>query len=146
MLETKNRQLRELTQHLIEIQETERRFIATELHDDVGQMLTGLKLMIEMAASQGEAERLQTLENVKNTIAELSNHIRNLSLDLRPAMLDDFGLFAALEWLFDRYTKQTHIRVKHNFSFMNENRFPRAIETAVFRIIQEALTNTARYA
>jgi signal transduction histidine kinase len=145
-LETKNRQLRELTQHLIDVQETERRFIAAELHDDMGQMLTGLKLMIEMALTQTGDEPRQTLENARNIISELSIRLRNLSLDLRPAMLDDFGLFAALEWLFERFTGQTHIRVKHNFNFMNERRFAKPIETAAFRIIQESLTNVARYA
>lgn len=146
MLENKNRQLRELTQHLIEIQETEKRFVANELHDYMGQMLTGLKLMIEMAESQKGDGLMTTLENAKKTITELSIRTRNLSLDLRPAMLDDFGLFAALEWLFERYTLQTNIKINHRFSFMNEKRFPRAIETAAFRIIQESLTNVARYA
>jgi signal transduction histidine kinase len=145
-LETKNRQLRELSQHLADVQEAERRFIATELHDDVGQLLTGLKLMIEMATTQAEPDRQETLKNARNTISELSTHVRNLSLDLRPAMLDDFGLFAALEWLFGRYAKQTGITVTHNFSFLDEHRFPKRVETAAFRIIQESLTNTARYA
>jgi signal transduction histidine kinase len=146
MLETKNRQLHQLAQHLVEVQEVERRFIASELHDDMGQMLTGLKLMIEMAATQTDTELQDTLEQAKTIISELSVNVRNLSLDLRPAMLDDFGLFAALEWLFKRYSAQTHISLKHNFSFMNEDRFPKAVETAGFRIIQEALTNVARYA
>jgi len=145
-LEAKNRQLRELSQHLAEVQETERRFIAKELHDDVGQLLTGLKLTLELAESQNGAERLETIAGAKNSISELSTRIRNLSLDLRPAMLDDFGLFAALEWLFERYTKQTRITVNHNFSFLDERRFPKRIETAAFRIIQESLTNVARYA
>lgn len=147
-LETKNRQLSELSRHLADIQEAERRFIAIELHDDIGQLLTGLKLMIEMAAAQDEDEneRQKTLERAKLAIAELSGRIRNLSLDLRPAMLDDFGLFAALEWLFERYTHQTGIQIHHNFSYMDEHRFPKRVETAAFRIIQESLTNVARYA
>ncbi len=145
-LEAKNLQLRELSRHLAEVQEAERRFIAKELHDDVGQLLTGLKLMVEMAESQVEPGRRKTLEAAKSTISDLSSRLRNLSLDLRPAMLDDFGLFAALEWLFERYTKQTGVVVKHNFSFLHERRFPKGIETAAFRIIQESLTNAARYA
>lgn len=146
LLETKNRQLRELAQRLVELQETERRFIASELHDDVGQMLTGLKLTLEMAESQTSIEQHKTLENARNMISDLAARIRNLSLDLRPAMLDDFGLFAALEWLFERYTRQTFIRIKRNFSFMEERRFPKAVETAAFRVIQESLTNAARHA
>lgn len=146
LLEAKNRQLRELAQRLVELQETERRFIASELHDDVGQSLTGLKLALEMAESQTGSEQQKTLEGARGMISELAARIRNLSLDLRPAMLDDFGLFAALEWLFERYTRQTHIHIKRNFSFMEERRFSKAVETAAFRVIQESLTNAARYA
>lgn len=145
-LEIKNQQLRELSKNLLEIQEKERRFIAAELHDDLGQLLTGLKLMLELANFQTGIEQLQTLERARGIVTEMSLKIRNLSLDLRPAMLDDFGLFAALEWLFERYTKQTQIKINHNFSFINEQRFPRSVETAAFRIIQESLTNVARHA
>jgi signal transduction histidine kinase len=145
-LETKTRQLQELSQHQVEINEAERRYIAKELHDDLGQQLTGLKLMLEIASRQGDAERPATIEKALYIIADLSGRIRNLSLDLRPAMLDDFGLFAALEWLFGRYTEQTKITVKHDLSFMDERRFPRAIEVAAFRVVQESLTNIARYA
>ena len=144
-LEIKNRQLRELSNNLLEIQEKERRFIAAELHDDLGQLLTGLKLMLELAAFQSGADQAQTLEKARALVGEMSLKIRNLSLDLRPAMLDDFGLFAALEWLFERYSKQTRVKIIHNFSFMNECRFPRPVETAAFRIIQESLTNVARH-
>ena len=146
MLEIKNRQLRELTQSLIELQESERRFIAAELHDDLGQSLTGLKLMLEMAAKQSGEPLQANLESAKNIVLELSGRIRNLSLDLRPAMLDDFGLFAALEWLFGRFHQQSKLIIESNFSFLDERRFPKAIETAAFRIIQEALTNIIRYA
>lgn len=145
-LEVKNTQLRHLSQRLVDVQEAERRFIAQELHDDIGQTLTGLKWMVDIALKQDGAEQAQTLSSAHETIAELSTRIRNLSLDLRPAMLDDFGLFAALEWLFKRYTEQTHIYIKHNFDFVDERRFPRQVETAAFRIIQESLTNVARHA
>jgi signal transduction histidine kinase len=145
-LRAKNRQLQELSWRLVEAQEVERRFVAAELHDDVGQALTALKLMLEMAAQQPETAREANLQDAQALLAELSGRIRNLSLDLRPAMLDDFGLFAALEWLFERFTQQTRVRVAHNFSFLDERRFPRPIETAAFRIIQEALTNVARHA
>jgi len=145
-LETKNLLLRELTQNLLEIQETERRFIAAELHDDMGQILTGLKLMLEMASVQSGDDLKNTLEKSTSIVSELSVRIRNLSLDLRPAMLDDFGLFAALEWLFERFCDQTQIIVEHNFSFRENLRFSKPIETAAFRIIQESLTNAARYA
>jgi signal transduction histidine kinase len=145
-LETKNSQLRHLTQNLIEVQEKERRFIAAELHDDLGQLLTGLKLMIEMASSQAGEDQRATLSQARAVVSDLSVRIRNLSLDLRPAMLDDFGLFSALEWLFERYTTQTRVKINHNINFMDRRRFPQPVETAAFRVIQESLTNVARYA
>ena len=69
-----------------------------------------------------------------------------MSLDLRPTMLDDLGLAAALDWLFKRFTLQTKITVIHNLSPVDERRFPYLVETAAFRLVQEALTNVARYA
>ena len=146
ILEAKNQQLREISNHLVESQEAERRFIAAELHDDLGQMLTGLKLMIEMAATQKDNEQQKTLERAKGIVSNLSSQVRDLSLDLRPAMLDDYGLFAALEWLFERFTAQMRIKIVHKLEFFDERRFPKPIESAAFRIIQEALTNTVRYA
>lgn len=145
-LEVQTRQLQELSQHLVDTHEAERRYIAKELHDDLGQQMTGLKLMLEMASRQRDDERPATLEKARHIVVDLSSRIRKLSLDLRPAMLDDFGLFAALEWLFERYTEQTNIAVRHNLDFMDERRFSKSIEVAAFRIIQESLTNIARHA
>jgi signal transduction histidine kinase len=141
-----NQKLIEVSQHLIEIQEKERRFLASELHDDLGSLLTGLKFMIEMAGTQSGEDLQKTLDQCKSTVADISLRVRKLSLDLRPAMLDDFGLFAALEWLFERYSGQTNVQVKHNIDFTNHSRFPKQVETAAFRIIQESLTNAAKYA
>jgi signal transduction histidine kinase len=145
-LEIKNRQLQELSTNLIEIQEQERRFLAAELHDEFGELLTGLKLMVEMAATQNGDEQHKTLEQVQQIISELSLRVRKLSMNLRPAMLDDFGLFAALEWLFERFSATTNVQVKHNIDFGDHRRFPKQIETAAFRIVQESLTNSAKYA
>jgi signal transduction histidine kinase len=71
--------------------------------------------------------------------------VRELSLNLRPAMLDDLGLVPTLLWHFERFTAQTHIRVSLKHTGLN-TRFPRELETAVYRIVQEALTNVARHA
>jgi len=76
---------------------------------------------------------------------ELMGRVRRLSLDLRPQMLDDLGLLTALEWHFQRYFKQTNIRVEFKYTPMAE-RLPPPIETGLFRIAQEALTNVARHA
>lgn len=77
---------------------------------------------------------------------ELIGRVRDLSLELRPAMLDDLGLLAALRWHFDRYTTQVKIKVDFNHNGLERRRFASEIETATYRIVQEALTNVARHA
>ncbi|MBP7690757.1 MAG: response regulator, partial [Anaerolineales bacterium] len=138
-LRVKTQQLQDLSRRLLEVQEAERRFLAAELHDDVGQVLTGLRLILELAArpDQPAPARQASLAQAQTLLQELTARVRALSLDLRPAMLDDFGLFAALEWLFERFTRQTHIAVRHNLNYRDERRFPRPVETAAFRIVQE---------
>jgi len=74
------------------------------------------------------------------------NKVRNLSLDLRPAMLDDFGLFVALRWWFDRFETRTGISIRCDYDLECKDRFEPQVETTAFRIIQEALTNVARHA
>lgn len=86
------------------------------------------------------------MEDASELIYEMMRKVRNLSLDLRPAMLDDFGLFPALGWLFERIHTRMQIEVQADFDLTSEQRFDLRIEIAAFRIIQEALTNVARYA
>jgi PAS domain S-box-containing protein len=137
---TGRERLQALSQRLVEVHEVERRQIARELHDEIGQQLTGLKLMLEMDGA-GAGTHTETLRLVN----DLMNRVRALSLDLRPSMLDDLGLLPTLVWFFDRYTSQTGVRVTFDHSGL-EGRFPAALETAAYRIVQEALTNVARYA
>jgi PAS domain S-box-containing protein len=130
--------LQALSQRLLEVQETERRSIARELHDEIGQVLTGLKLTLGM--STHDLSYAQTLAN------DLIARVRDLSLALRPAMLDDLGLLPALLWLFERYSAQTNVHVDCKHVGLEGRRFGAAVETAAFRIVQEALTNVARHA
>ena len=134
-----------LSTKLVELQETERRQLARELHDQIGQVLTGLQFMLEFSKNQTGEAQLNQINNAQKTVSELIEQIRELSLNLRPAMLDDIGLQPTLLWHIERYSKQTGIKV----SFQNSGipqRLPPDIETAVYRIIQEALTNIARHA
>ena len=85
------------------------------------------------------------LNQAVGLINELIRRVRNLSLELRPQMLDDLGLLVALDWLFKRYTQQTNIRVDFRRTALDA-RLPSLLETAIFRIAQEALTNVARHA
>jgi signal transduction histidine kinase len=139
-----NEALRALSRRLVEVQESERRFIARELHDEVGQLLTGLKLLLETSLHPDRAPEQRTIDEAIDIIQQLLDRIRHLSIDLRPQMLDDLGLVVALEWHFKRYSKQTGIEVQFQHSPFPE-RLPPHVETVVFRIVQEALTNVARH-
>ena len=136
---------RALTTRLVEIQETERRHIARELHDEIGQVLTGLQFMLESSKKQASEAQGNQLNEAQETVGGLIEQIREMSLNLRPAMLDDIGLLPTLLWHFERYTKQTGIEVSFNHNGLTERLSPE-VETTVYRIIQEALTNIARYA
>lgn len=146
-LHINNLQLQTLSVRLVEAQETERRHIARELHDEVGQTLTALSLMLTMEArhAQEAGSPSATLGEAQVLVSDLMKRIRQISLDLRPSMLDDLGLIPTLIWFFNRYEQQTQIRVEFNHSDADQ-RFGAAVETTVYRIIQEALTNIARHA
>jgi signal transduction histidine kinase len=141
-LSTKNRQLQILSQQVLDAQENERRHVAMELHDEIGQLITGLKLILERK-EEATSTLLAEAHSVTN---ELFQRVREMSLNLRPAVLDDFGLPAALSDLFKRFTSQTKIAIRHNINPLDECRFDKDIEIAVFRVVQEAITNIARHA
>jgi PAS domain S-box-containing protein len=128
---------------LVDVQESERRRIARELHDEIGQALTGLKLQLEMStAGAGAPGGLRSACLIAQRLIE---QVRDLSLDLRPAMLDDLGLVPALLWHIERYTARTGVHIKLLHDRLTD-RMPANVETAAYRIIQEGLTNVARHA
>ncbi|MGE0884098.1 MAG: response regulator [Blastocatellales bacterium] len=139
-------ELRRLSHRLVEVQENERRNIARELHDEIGQLLTGLKLVIEMAARQPNDQSKTYCRQAQGLVNDLMGRVRDLSLDLRPAMLDDLGLLHALLWQVERYSAQTGIRVLLTHTGIEERNLKPEMETAAYRIVQEALTNIARHA
>jgi PAS domain S-box-containing protein len=137
--------LQDLSRRLMEVQEQERRHFARELHDEVGQALTGLNLALE-AVARLPAERLRDGIAKAQTLAkETTAQVRELSLRLRPSMLDDLGLRPALLWHFNRYSTQTGVHVDFQVTGLY-SRLPAEVETAAYRILQEALTNVARHA
>ncbi|HWR65929.1 MAG TPA: CHASE4 domain-containing protein [Bellilinea sp.] len=137
--------LQGLSHRLVEIQESERRRIALELHDEIGQLLTGLKLQLDSNREPGTAAPQQSLAKASALADELIQRVRNLSLDLRPTMLDDLGLLPALFWHIDRFTSLTGVKVNFSQNGLADVRFAPEIETTAYRIIQEALTNVARH-
>jgi PAS domain S-box-containing protein len=145
-IRSNNQRLQALSAQLVEAQEAERRHIARELHDEVGQTLTALGLMLDVQARQSEAGGKQLdLRPSQTLVRDLTKIIREMSLELRPSMLDDLGLVSTLAWYFKRYHEQTGITIEFKHSGV-EQRFPPAIETTLYRITQEALTNVARHA
>jgi prepilin-type processing-associated H-X9-DG protein len=130
---------------VVEAQERERRRVAGELHDEIGQTLTGLKLTLEghdRLSSEAAAVRLAQAQHLT---VELLRRVHDLSLDLRPTILDDLGLQPALVSLAQRYGDQTGIHVTLRCSDLGGRLRPE-VETAAYRIVQEALTNVARHA
>ena len=131
--------------YLVAIQETERRRIGRELHDEIGQALTGLKLTLEALPAKGGSVVDESLQNAREVVADLMTRVHDISLQLRPAVLDDLGLLPALQWHVERYQAQTGVHVAFTHSGLNR-RFSTGVETAAYRIAQEALTNVARHA
>jgi len=138
--------LKILSRRLMEVQEAERRKIALELHDEIGQVLTGLKLSLEIGSRRPANEVGASLDQARTLVNDLMARVRKLSLDLRPAMLDDLGLLPTLLWHIEHYSAQTQVRVNFKHSGLEKRRFAPEVETAAYRVVQEALTNVARHA
>jgi PAS domain S-box-containing protein len=134
-----------LSHRLLAVQEEERRHLSIELHDEVGQMLTGLRFLLQPARQIESGTGNSRLDEARAMIDEILTKVRNLSFDLRPAALDHLGLVPAFLTLVERFTNQTGIRVDFKHTGV-ERRLPPEVETTAYRIVQEALTNVARHA
>jgi signal transduction histidine kinase len=137
---------RDSLRRVVEGQELERRRLARELHDETGQALTsillGLKALEER--SKDPASRAAT-EELRELVVSTLRDVRRLAVELRPSALDDFGLVAALERLAESFAEQTGISVDFQTALADE-RLPEEVETALYRIVQESLTNVVKHA
>ncbi len=138
------RQLRDLSHRLLRAHEEERRSLARELHDEVGQALTTLKISLARIQKSGDCASTE-LEQAQGVLADLVGRVRNLSLSLSPSMLSDVGLLATLQWYLKSYTAMTGTKVRFKHSGLHRP-MPQEISLAAYRVIQEALTNVARHA
>ncbi|MCB0055900.1 MAG: sensor histidine kinase, partial [Caldilineaceae bacterium] len=138
--------LAQLSLRLVEAQESERRAIGRELHDQFGQMLTAMKITLDIAAQLPPDAAARKIAQAQELAGDLLSRVSRLSMELRPAMLDDLGLVPALVWLINRFQQQAGIDVTFKHSGVEGRRFAPVIETTAFRIVQEALTNIARHA
>ncbi|MGE0821083.1 MAG: sensor histidine kinase [Candidatus Binatia bacterium] len=133
-----------LSRHLLRAQEEERQRIARELHDEIGQALTALKMELQ-AARRNPLEVIRHLEGGMSLVDQVLSQVRTLLVDLRPAQLDSLGLVPTLRWYVNRQAQRTAMAIEL-FIDPQLERFPADIELACFRIAQEALTNVFRHA
>jgi len=144
-LEEKSRQLRALSRRVLEAQEMERRRVAHELHDELGQSLTAIK--INLQARERFKDRSPTELNAENLriVEDALQHVRRLAVALRPSVLDDLGLIPALRGIAEQTAARSSFEV-HFQPALADTRLPPDVETACFRVVQEALTNITRHA
>jgi signal transduction histidine kinase len=145
-VELSQRVARDAVRRVVEAQESERSRLARELHDETGQALTSILLGLK------PLEDALTHQPARLALAELREHVvsalqevRRLAVELRPALLDDFGLVPALERLVDSLAEQTDIRVDFR-SALGETRLASEVETTLYRVVQESLTNIVKHA
>jgi signal transduction histidine kinase len=140
-----NERLQWLSRRLFEVQEEERRHLARELHDEIGQALTAAKLNLKIIAPEVPPAAADRLEDSIQILDRLLVQVRQLSLDLRPPLLDELGLVPALRWLADQQAQRAGLRVTFTANVEHLEMDP-LTRTACFRVAQEAITNAIRHA
>jgi signal transduction histidine kinase len=144
-LQSQRTLLRRFSRQLVEVQEAERRHLARELHDEIGQALTAAKINLQSAVAGASAAASAKLEDTAAILDRLLGQVRQISLNLRPSMLDDLGLVSALRSLLDEQGRRASIAVRFSAENVPADIEPE-IQTTCFRIAQEAITNALRHA
>jgi len=140
-----SRQMEGLSRRLLRLQEVERHQLALDLHDQLGQVLTGIRLNLQRVQRDRDAAKAGArLSEAIGMLDGALGQVRQWSFDLRPPLLDDLGLVSALRWYLDRQIRE--FVIPHLKAPRREKRFPSEIETTCFRVAQEALTNVVRHA
>jgi signal transduction histidine kinase len=143
-----NKQLHALSQRLMKAQEDERLHLSRELHDESGQLLAALMVqlgLLEREASQAGDVRDRIVE-LKYATSEIQDNLHRMAINLRPASLDHLGLVTALQQYVDEFRRQYDMNVEFEAVGMGDKRLPIEVETALFRIVQESLTNVVLHA
>ena len=142
-----NSELHRLSSHLQNIQENERTFIAREIHDELGQLLTGLKMEVGWLNKKlpDDPVLIKKGNEILSIIGETLKTVKRIAVDLRPNILDELGLIAALEWQGQEFEKRTGIQSNFFSGHMIHN-LEKNLSINIFRVYQEALTNIARHA
>jgi signal transduction histidine kinase len=138
---------RQLMERGIDLQEEERKRIARELHDQTSQRLTSVLMMLGFLGESESLEEVQAhVRDLRGAVAQTLEEVHNLALELRPRLLDDLGLLAALRHYLGEFRDRFHIPVDLQVVGMGDERLPARVETALYRIAQQALLNVARHA
>ena len=143
-LEDANQRLQTISKRMLALQEDERRAIARELHDDIGQTLGALKIGLHRLEASSAAVQPELVSECLRAATEALEKLRLLAMELRPPQLDQLGLEEALEWLGQRQSAASGLVVTCKFSGL-ERRPPPALESTCYRIVQEALNNATRH-
>ena len=145
LVELRTLELQKLSGELLRVQDEERRRMARTLHDELGQELVALKLELDSATGsefKGNRNLIQATELASSALQK----VRNMSYLLHPPLLDESGLLPALHWYFEGLQSRGQLRITFEYRPILFPRLPREIETAIFRVIQESLTNIYRHA
>jgi two-component system, NarL family, sensor histidine kinase UhpB len=145
MLDRLESERRESGQRALQAQEAERLRIARGLHDEVGQVLTGVLLELDFLGGAAEEDRGRAVEDAKAAVRQALEEVRRIARELRPEMLEQLGLTSALTELSRRFAEQSGVAVERSFGD-GLPRLSEAAELAVYRVAQESLTNVARHA
>jgi PAS domain S-box-containing protein len=146
-LDKMNRDLRDLASHLQNVREEERTHIAREIHDELGQQLTGLKMDLAWLKKKIDVDEQTVVSKINSALQLVDgtiNSVRKIASELRPSIIDDLGINEAIDWHCQDFSKRTGINV-HFESDVNVEDLPKHAPIALYRIVQEALTNVARH-
>jgi signal transduction histidine kinase len=147
-VEAGREELRQLARRLQQIREEERARISREIHDELGQSLTGLKMDLAWVGAKlkpGQEALRERNDAMADLVDSTIDTVRRIAADLRPGLLDDLGLQAAMEWQASEFSKRSGVETDLQLEG-SDRALPPEVSTAVFRILQEALTNVARHA
>ena len=154
LVERRTMALRKLSAKIMHVQDEERRRIARELHDGLGQWLAAAQINLDIAILHGGAKMPAILQETWNLIDHAVSSIRTMSYLLHPPLLDEVGFEAAAQWFIDGFARRTAMTIESNFSFDRDGhtglkpkhaRMPEVVEIALFRVLQEGLTNAHRH-
>jgi two-component system NarL family sensor kinase len=139
-------ELQNLSQRLLQVQDEERRKVARDLHDTTGQTLAALKISLSLLqeSCKKDSSTLSAVSNVAQLADQAIEEIRTMSYLLHPPLLDEVGFVCAAEWFIEGFAKRSGINVKADIANSRE-RLPKRMEVALFRVLQESLTNVHRH-